>query len=101
VLKLEDQWVVPPAALGKVADGPRPVRWIVSTRYERASSTSLVQITPGAAVLELCRRATNLAHYGGRALPLLAEVAQGAEGYRLLTGDLTQALVALDRLTGS
>ena len=99
VVRLEEQWLIPPATLGaNVALGPCPVRWVVSVRYHSGEPTRLEPITPGNAVMELGRRVMNVPHYGARALPLLAEVARGARSYRLVTGDLDDAVTELEEL---
>ena len=98
-VRLEEQWFVAPSTLGgKVAVGPHPARWVVVVRYEAGSPTRLETISPGTAVLELARRVMNMPHYGGRALPLLADVVLGASTYRLVTGDLDEAVGALETL---
>jgi hypothetical protein len=99
-IMLEDQWLVPPAALRAGSLGsPCSVRWIVTLRYEPGAATDIDEITPGASVMELGRNGMNLTHYGARALPLLADIARGAESYRLVTGDLAEAVETLHQLT--
>jgi hypothetical protein len=62
--------------------------------------TVLAETTRADAVVELCRNAMNLHQYGGRALPLLADVARAARSYRLVWGDLDEAVAAVTGLVG-
>lgn len=99
VLRLQDHWFVQPEAFGsKTVSGPCHVRWIVSVRYEPDAPTRLEPISSGEAVMELGRRIMNLPQYGGRAFRLLADVARDAETYRLVSGDLGEAVGTLDGL---
>lgn len=98
-VRLAEQWFVPAEAFGgRSAAGSCLARWIVSVRYERGSPTRLESITSGTAVLDLVPRIMNMPHYGPRAIPLLADLVRGAKSYRLVTGDLGEAVGTLYRL---
>ncbi|HEX6393049.1 MAG TPA: hypothetical protein VFZ97_06375 [Acidimicrobiales bacterium] len=102
VVRLQDQWFVQPEAFGgKTVSGPCSVRWVVSVRYQPDAPTRLEPISSGEAVMELGRRIMNLPQYGGRAFQLLADVARGAASYRLVSGDLREAVATLDGLARS
>jgi hypothetical protein len=98
---LGDQWFVPATALrpGSVGE-PCVARWLISIRYEIGQPTVLAETTRADAVMDLCRNAMNLHHYGGRALPLLADVARAAHCYRLVWSDLSEAVAMVTGLSG-
>ncbi len=98
---LSSQWYVPPDTLRPgAARGPCSIGFVVVPRYEREAPTRLTAISPAAAVTELARNAVNLGVYRERALQLLAEVVRGARSYRLVSGDLGEAVAAITDLTG-
>jgi hypothetical protein len=99
VARLQEQWLVQPAVLGStVVAGPCPVRWIVNVHYESGAATQLERISRGATILELGSRVMNMPHYGRRALPLLADLVRGADTYRLVSGDLAEAVDTIEGL---
>jgi hypothetical protein len=85
-----------PAAMAE----PSPVRFVIAPRYEEGVPTTLTALSRAATVEVLWRNAVNADHFGPRAIPILAEVARGAAGFRLVSGDLREALEAIDEITG-
>jgi hypothetical protein len=80
---------------------PSHVRFVIAPRYQEGAATRVTALSTGASVKELWSHAINLGAHGGRALTILAEVAQGARGYRLISGDLEEAVQAVHELTES
>lgn len=85
---------------GVMAD-PSEVRFVIAPRYQEGAATRVTTMSPGETVKELWANAMNLDAFGARALPILASVAIGARGYRLLSGDLGEAIQAVEQLTGA
>ena len=82
-----------------VMANPCEVRFVVFPRYEKGAATQITPLSPAATVKELWANAMNLRPFGGRALPILAAVAGRARGYRLLSGDLPDAVRAISEIT--
>jgi hypothetical protein len=83
-----------------VMASPSAVRFVIAPRYEEGATTRVTALSPGETVKELWANALNRDTYGARALPILANVARGAKGYRLLSGDLGEAVRAVEQITG-
>jgi hypothetical protein len=79
---------------------PSEVRFVIAPRYEEGAATRVTALSPGATVKELWTHTLNLGAYRVGALTILADVARGARGYRLVSGDLKEAVRAVDQLTG-
>lgn len=84
-----------PRAMG----GPCDPRFVIFPHYQRGAATELVPISRGMAVHELMSNAFNLSMYRGRALALLADSLRSSHGYRLITGDLSEAVHAVASMT--
>jgi hypothetical protein len=56
-------------------------------------------MTPAEATVVLADKTLNLAVYRSRALPLLADIARGATSYRLVSGDVADAVRSVIALT--
>ena len=80
---------------------PCEVGVIITPRYVEGAQTEVVPMSRAESAVELGRNALNLSLYGSRALPALADVVRGARGYRLVSGDLNQAVAAVTRLVRS
>jgi hypothetical protein len=83
-----------------VMASPSEVRFVIAPRYVDGATTLVTALSPGEMVKELWANALNIDAYGARALPILANVARGAKGFRLLSGDLGEAVRAVDQITG-
>ena len=97
-----NQWHVDPDDIraGCVAS-PAPVRFVLFLRHEPERQTELSAVSKGEAAVELGRNALSLSRYRGRALPLLSDVVRSASTYRLLSGDLDDAVETVFDLTDS
>lgn len=85
-----------PAAL----PGPTEARLVVFPRYDPdAARAGLASISRAEGVVALAENTLNLAVYGSRALRLLGRVARRARFYRLVSGDLDEAVRSIVRLT--
>jgi hypothetical protein len=84
----------------QVMANPCPVRFVIAPRYREGKPTQVTPLGPAAIVKELWTNAVNAHLYGARAVPILADVARAAKGYRLISGDLDQAVQAVSEVTG-
>lgn len=97
-----DQYLVTPDALrpGAVAPPTLP-RLVVAPRYERDASTTLEQLRPGEALALLAQHTFHLDRGGAAHLGALAALVERSACYRLVSGDIDEALgVVLDLLAG-
>jgi hypothetical protein len=94
------EWHVHPELLRPGAlSGPCEVGFVIVATYREGAATELTPISPAAAAAELAYNAINLPLYGPRALPILADVAMKARPYRLVAGDLREAVRAVVEAT--
>jgi hypothetical protein len=84
-----------PGAIG----GPCELRFVIAPRFRDGAPTELSPTSRADAVTELWSSVWNLSRYGERALHLLAEVMRGARSYRLVFGDLLEAVQAVEEVT--
>ena len=77
---------------------PAPVRLIVAPRYVSRAPTTLTPLRRAEAVVMIAENLMNLPAFGPSALPLLADIAREAPAYRLVSGDLGQAVSAVTDL---
>lgn len=85
---------------GAIAE-PCAMRFVIAHRYRAGASTSITPISSGSASLELGQNAMNLSVYRERALTLLSDLVLGAKCYRMIHGNLQEAVEAVRRVTGS
>jgi hypothetical protein len=94
------KWVHPediyPGGIGT----PCPIRLLVAPEYVPGAPTELTPLTPAQGAMELLTKAINLVRYRSRALPLVADIAREAPSFRLISGDLGEAVRAIVELTG-
>lgn len=86
-----------PASLGR----PSPVRYVIAPHYQVGARTELERVSRAEGMYLLARNAFNLDHIGREALALLERVVEEADCYRLLMGDLGQAVREVVGLAGS
>lgn len=79
---------------------PCPVRFVIAPRYREGIATQITSLGPAAIVKELWTNAVNVHLYGARAVPILVDLARAAKGYRLVSGDLKEAVQAVSDVTG-
>lgn len=84
---------------GAVGSTPCPIRFIVAPEYRPGATTELTRITPAEGAMVLLTHSINLRRYRSRALPLAAEVARRARCYRMVSGNLDDAVRAITELT--
>jgi hypothetical protein len=93
------KWIRPadirPGAVGK----PCPIKLVVAHEYRPGAVTELTPLTTAQGAMELLTNSLNLLRYRSRALPLVADVARGARCYRMISGDLNEAVQAIIDLT--
>jgi hypothetical protein len=90
-----DEWHVPPALLGAVADAPARPRAAVDVRFERGAPTELAPIGRGEALEAIVYDGCNLRFFGQAGLERLRDVVLACRCYRLVYGDLEEAVAAL------
>jgi hypothetical protein len=78
---------------------PSRIRFVVAHQYVPGAQTQIIPITPAQAAMELINNALNFPRYGARALPLVADVARRARSYRLVQGNLDEAVQAITEVT--
>lgn len=95
-----DKWHVDPDRIraGAVMDGCE-VGYVVAYRYKSGANTRLTALTRAEACVELARNLMLARRDGARALPLLAAISQKSKNYRLLAGDLDEAVEAIVAIT--
>lgn len=77
---------------------PARVGLIVFPRYVAGAATELTPLSPATGCALLGRNSFNLYRWRARALPVLARVASIAPAYRLISGNLDEAVDAVTRL---
>jgi len=94
------QYLAPDELRPRAITGPAPVGHVIAPRYERGAPTAVTRMTPAQTVVELGATAMNLLDLDD-GLDVLAAVARGAPGARLVSGDLDAAIAAVQELTGA
>ena len=94
------RWIHPREIRPDAVGGPCPIRFVIAPEYRPGAQTELTPISPAQAAVELLTHAINLTRYRSRAIPLVAEVARRAQRYRLVSGNLDEAVQAIVELTG-
>jgi hypothetical protein len=79
--------------------GPCEIRFVIAHQFRMGATTELVPITQAQGAMELLTNAINLPRYRARALPLVADVARKARSYRLVSGNLDEAVDAISQVT--
>jgi hypothetical protein len=96
------QWQVPVGAIG--AGRVSPVcraRWVVFPKYEAGAETRLTAITRGEALVEWAKNTFRFNQQGREALTLLADLVPDVDCYRMVVGDLDDAIACVAELVGS
>lgn len=83
-----------PGALGD----PCPIRFVVSPRYKATGPTQLAPLSRAEALHLLAQQCFNFERLGRRGLDALVSVVRGADCYRLMIGDLSSAVAAIEDL---
>ncbi len=97
-----DKWQVDPEAIRPGAFAPAcEVGFVIPYRFEPGAKTMTEPLTSAAACMELGRNLMYAHEDGARALPLLARVCQGAHAWRMVSGDLDEAVDTILELTGA
>jgi hypothetical protein len=100
--RLGGEWYVRPESIRPgVVGGACEVRFVMAPRYQEGSVTKLTPMSRADAITELWDNLWNRAVYRERALRLLADLMVSAQGFRLVYGDLDQAVDTIKKLTGS
>jgi hypothetical protein len=94
------RWYVRPEEIRPDAiGGPCDLRFVIAPRYREGAPTDILPLTRAETIRDMWDSVWGLHRYGARSLHLLAEVMKGAEGYRLVFGELDEAVEAINRLT--
>lgn len=95
------QWQVPPTAIGPGLLGQScPVGLIVFPRHTAGAAVALEPVGRAEALVELAHHTIRFDEQARQGLELLAEVIRGAECYRLVAGELDDAVAAVTSLLG-
>jgi hypothetical protein len=89
----------PEAVRAGAGGGPCRIRFVVAHQYRAGASTEITPLTPAQGAMELLTNTMNLPRYRSRALTLVADVARRARNYRLVSGDLDEAVQAITELS--
>jgi hypothetical protein len=82
------------------AAGPCDIGFVVAPRYRAGATTRLTPLSAAETVRELWANGINRAVIGAPVVRILAEVASRAKGYRLVSGELGEAVNAVNEVTG-
>jgi hypothetical protein len=94
-----DQWQIPPSAFRADAVGaPCRADLVVFPRYQEDADTTLSAMTRADALVEMAKNTFRFNRHPRRALDMLTEVVRGAECYRIVVGDLTDACRVITEL---
>jgi hypothetical protein len=93
------RWVQPRDIRPGCMGSPCSIRLIVAPQYAAGVPTELTPLTPAQTAMELLTKAINLVRYRARAMPLVADIARQVPGYRLVSGDLDEAVATIVQLT--
>ena len=94
------RWIHPEDVRPGAVGGPCPIRFVIAHQYRPGTPTEITPLTPAQGAMELLTNALNLPRYRSRALPLVADVARRARSYRLVSGNLEEAVQTIIELTG-
>jgi hypothetical protein len=75
------------------------IGFIIEPRYRENANTEVIPLTPAASLELLWANSINLRLHGLGAFTRLCEVVKRARGYRLISGDLRQAVQAVAEIT--
>ena len=79
---------------------PCEVRFVIAPQYLEGSAAQVTPLSTAATVKELWANAMNTPGSGAQVLSILVGVARRARGYRLESGDMGQAVQAVEEITG-
>lgn len=97
---VRNRWYIVPAHIRPdVVGSPTPVRYVISSEFAVGEPTRITRVSKATAALALGRSVLNIGRYGGRVLPLLAGLVEGAECFALRSGDLVAAVEAIADVT--
>jgi hypothetical protein len=96
---VDGHWIRPTDIRPGAVGGPCRIRFVVAHEYRPGAPTHVAPLTAAQGAMELLNNALNLFFYRSRALPLVADVARGARSYRMISGDLDDAVRAITELT--
>jgi hypothetical protein len=90
--------------VGEIRQGsqaaPTQIGFVIAPRHYEGARTEVIPLSAPETVKELWANAMNRALHGAQALPILADVAGKVRGYRLISGDLEEAVQVVSELTG-
>ena len=98
----DPRWTVhlPASRLGaRTPEGPVVVGNVVFPRYAEGATTALEPMSPGETCMELVRSTFDHDGREGAALCAMAAISRRARGYRMVVGDLDDAIRILTQLT--
>jgi hypothetical protein len=93
-----DEWYVTASWLGATTGCGSPPRLVCFPMYERGARTQVTPISRAEGLVLLAENAFNFTHLGGSAVSVLAEMLRPCVCYRIVSGDLDDAVQCLDDL---
>lgn len=99
-LRSEDSCLVPAPRLGAALGPGGRLTAVVAPTYQPRASARVEALSPAALVMLLAQCTFSFSAAGARHLRTLAVIAREIPGYRLVVGDLEQAVATIDGLMG-
>ena len=97
----EFRFLRPTALRADAEAAPAPVRLVVAPRYVPGARTEVTPMRRAEAVVELGQNLMNLQAYSAPVLPLLTEIVSRARCFRMVSGDLGDAVRAVSELAAA
>jgi hypothetical protein len=93
------RWMRPAEIRPGAVGGPCRIRFVVAHEYRPGAPTEITRVTPAEGAMDLLNNSLNFPRYRARALPLVAEIARESRSYRMVSGNLDEAVRAITELT--
>jgi hypothetical protein len=95
------KWIHPSDIRPGCMGSPCSIRLIVAPQYVANAPTEVTPLTPAQTAVELLTKGINLVRYRARAMPLVADIARQVPGYRLVSGNLDEAVATVVQLASN
>jgi hypothetical protein len=93
------RWMRPAQIRPGAVGGPCRIRFVVAHEYRPGAPTEITRVTPAEGAMDLLNNNLNFPRYRARALPLVADIARESRSYRMVSGNLDEAVRAITELT--
>jgi hypothetical protein len=93
------RWMRPAQIRPGAVGGPCRIRFVVAHEYRPGAPTEITRVTPAESAMDLLNNSLNFPRYRARALPLVADIARESRSYRMVSGNLDEAVRAITEIT--